>query len=69
MLPETPAGQIGLRAGDLITSVDGAPVNSAAGLSGIIDRHRPGDTVMLSWLDRMGNPRTAPVVLGKGPVG
>lgn len=69
VLPETPAGQIGLRAGDLITSVDGAPVNSAAGLSGIIDRHRPGDTVMLSWLDRMGNPRTAPVVLGKGPVG
>lgn len=69
VLPETPAGQVGLRTGDLITSVDGAPVNSAADLSAIVDRHRPGDTVMLSWIDRMGNPRTAPVVLGKGPVG
>lgn len=69
VLPETPAGQVGLRSGDLITGVDGTPVNTAADLSNIVDRHRPGDTVMLSWIDRMGNPRTAPVVLGKGPAG
>jgi len=69
VLPDTPAGLVGLRAGDLITSVDGAPVNSAADLSNIVDGHRPGDTVMLSWIDRTGVPRTAPVVLGKGPVG
>lgn len=69
VLPDTPAGQVGLRGGDLITAVDGAPVNSAADLSNIVDRHRPGDTVMLSWIDRAGVPRTAPVVLGKGPVG
>jgi hypothetical protein len=25
--------------------------------------------VMLTWIDRFGNPRTVPVVLAKGPVG
>lgn len=69
VLPDTPAGRVGLRAGDLITAVDGAPVTAAADLSNIVDGHRPGDTVMLTWIDRMGNPRSAPVVLGKGPVG
>jgi len=69
VLPDTPAGQVGLRGGDLITAVDGVPVNAAADLSNIVDRHRPGDTVVLTWIDRMGNPRSAPVVLGKGPVG
>ena len=43
-----PAGQTGLRVGDLITAVDGAAVNSAADLSNIVDGHRPGDTVILS---------------------
>ena len=69
VLPDAPAAQIGLRPGDVITMVDGTPVNSAADLSNVVDRHRPGDTVMLTWIDRMGNPRVAPVMLGKGPVG
>jgi S1-C subfamily serine protease len=69
VLPDTPAGLVGLRAGDLIISVDGAAVRSAADLSTIVDRHRPGDTVMLAWIDRSGAPRGAPVILGKGPVG
>lgn len=69
VLPDTPASFAGLRSGDLITAVDGIPVNSAGDLSGIMDQHRPGDTVTLTWLDRGGNPRTAPLVLAKGPVG
>ncbi len=69
VLPDTPAGMAGLRAGDVITAVDGIPVNAAADLSNIIDQRRPGNTVVLSWIDRVGNPRTAPVVLAKGPVG
>ena len=69
VLADTPAGQVGLRAGDLITAVDGTPVTTAADLSNIVDGHRPGDTVTLTWIDRIGNHRSAPVVLGKGPVG
>lgn len=69
VLPDTPAGQVGLRAGDVITSVDGLPVNSAADLSNIMDQRRPGNTITLNWVDRFGNPRSAPVLLAKGPVG
>ncbi len=69
VLPDTPAGGIGLFGGDLITAVDGIPVNSAADLSNLMDRRRPGDTITLTWIDRAGAPRSAPLVLAKGPVG
>lgn len=69
VLPNTPASLIGLLGGDLITAVDGIPVNSAADLSNLMDRRRPGDTVTLTWIDRAGAPRSAPLVLAKGPVG
>lgn len=69
VLPDTPASLAGLRGGDLITTVDGAPVNSAADLSGLMDQRRPGDTIVLGWIDRGGIPRSAPLVLAKGPVG
>ena len=69
VLPDTPAGIAGLRAGDVITAVDGIPVNSARDLSNIMDQRRPGNTIMLTWIDRVGVPRTVPVVLAKGPVG
>ncbi|MGI9125643.1 MAG: S1C family serine protease [Mycobacterium sp.] len=69
VLPDTPASMVGLRGGDLITAVDGIPVNSAADLSNIMDQRRPGNTIMLTWIDRSGAPRSAPVLLAKGPVG
>ncbi|MCW1960201.1 MAG: S1C family serine protease [Mycobacterium sp.] len=69
VLPDTPAGQAGLRPGDVITALDGLPINTAADLSNIMDQRRPGNTVMLTWIDRFGNPRTVPVLLAKGPVG
>jgi S1-C subfamily serine protease len=69
VLPDTPARAIGLLSGDLITAVDGIPVNSAADLSTIMDQRRPGDTITLTWVDRTGTPRSAPLVLAKGPVG
>lgn len=69
VIPDTPARAAGLLPGDVITAVDGIPVNSAADLSNIMDQRRPGDTVTLTWIDRVGNPRSAPVVLTKGPVG
>jgi S1-C subfamily serine protease len=69
VLPDTPAGQAGLRPGDIITALDGIPINSAADLSNIMDQRRPGNTILLTWIDRVGNPRVAPVLLAKGPVG
>ena len=69
VLPDTPAGQIGLFSGDVITAVDGIPINSAEDLSNVMDQRRPGDIIMLTWIDRAGIPRSAPLVLAKGPVG
>ena len=69
VLPGTPAGQIGLFSGDVITAVDGIPINSAEDLSKVMDQRRPGDIIMLTWIDRAGIPRSAPLVLAKGPVG
>ena len=68
-LPDTPAQAAGLVSGDVITAVDGIPIGAAADLSNIMDQRRPGDTIVLSWIDRGGNPRSAPVVVTKGPVG
>ena len=69
VLPDTPAQAAGLVSGDIITAVDGIPVQAAGDLSGIMDQRRPGDTIMLSWVDRAGFSRTAPVVVAKGPAG
>ncbi|MGY4709369.1 S1C family serine protease [Mycolicibacterium sp. CBM1] len=69
VLPDTPARNIGLAGGDVITAVDGVPINSASDLSNLMDAHRPGDSITLTWLDRDGNPRSAPLVLAAGPVG
>ncbi|KAA0108408.1 S1C family serine protease [Mycolicibacterium sp. P1-5] len=69
VLPDTAARGAGLAAGDVITSADGVAINTATDLSNFMDAHHPGDTVTLSWVDREGNPRSAPIVLGSGPVG
>jgi S1-C subfamily serine protease len=69
VLPGTPAGSVGLISGDVITAVDGIPINVAADLSNIMDQRRPGDVITLTWIDRGGILRSAPLVLAKGPVG
>ncbi len=69
VLPDTPALAAGLMSGDVITAVDGIAVAAAADLSAVMDQRRPGDTVVLTWVDRGGNVRSAPVVVAKGPVG
>jgi S1-C subfamily serine protease len=69
VLPDTPARQAGVLSGDVITAVDGTAIASAADLSTVMDQRRPGDTIVLTWIDRGGNLRSAPVVLAKGPVG
>jgi len=69
VLPGTPAQAIGLLGGDVITAVDGIPIASAADLSAVMNQRKPGDTVMLTWVDGGGIVRNAPLVLAKGPVG
>lgn len=68
-LPDTPARNAGLVGGDVITAIDGRPINSASDLSDIMDQHHPGDVIALTWTTRDGVVRTETLVLAKGPVG
>jgi S1-C subfamily serine protease len=77
----TPAQKAGLKAatgartingqqyatgGDVITSVDGQSVSTAAELQSLIDAHRPGDKVRLT-VTRNGSSRSVTVTLGTRP--
>ncbi|WP_375482027.1 S1C family serine protease [uncultured Mycobacterium sp.] len=64
-----PAADAGITPGDVITSVNGQPVNSATALTNILDQHHPGDSVALGLQSGMGGPRTVNVTLAPGPPG
>jgi S1-C subfamily serine protease len=50
--------------GDIITKVDGKPVATADDLAGVIQDHKPGDEVKVTYL-RAGKEHTTNVKLGK----
>ncbi|HTJ35307.1 MAG TPA: trypsin-like peptidase domain-containing protein [Dactylosporangium sp.] len=65
----SPADRAGLENGDVIRSVDGQEIGSAADLTSAIDLHHPGDEVRVVWVDRSGRTRSATVRLATGPAG
>jgi len=58
----TPAPAVGLAPGDLIVSLGGHAVTSAAGLRSAIDAYHPRNTASVSWADQSGQAHTATVV-------
>ena len=62
-----PAEGAGLAAGDVIVSVDGHAVTTAAGLSSVMAGHQPGDRVGITWTDPTGTTGSATVTLASGP--
>lgn len=62
-----PAEQIGLVAGDVITSFNGHAVTSPSSLSKLILQLRPGDRASIAWVDATGRSHSATVKLGSGP--
>lgn len=69
VLPASPASEAGIVPGDVITGFDGNAVGSDTALTDLLDRHYPGDTVTVSWLDPYGQSHQAAVGLVPGPVG
>ncbi len=63
----SPADHAGMRAGDTITSLSGAPVGSAQGLIAAIRGRRPNDRVRVYWTTAGGASRHADVTLTTGP--
>ncbi len=64
VIPNGPAAAAGLNPGEVITSVNGQPVNSATALTAILDQHHPGESVQVGLQDRIVN-----VTLADGPPG
>jgi putative serine protease PepD len=62
----TPAAKAGLKAGDVITKVDGTSIGSSDELQQAIDSLKPGDRVTLA-IRRGGQTRTVQVTLGTRP--
>lgn len=63
----TPAQQAGLQQGDVITSLDGAPISTSDDLRTALFSHHPGDIVTLGYTDTNGAAQTASLTLGSGP--
>ncbi|MGC1372757.1 MAG: DegQ family serine endoprotease [Candidatus Sulfotelmatobacter sp.] len=64
----TPGGKAGLQRGDVITEIDGQPVESANDLRLKVGTMTPGTTVHLK-VDRNGQPRDFSFALGEAPTG
>ena len=64
VIPTGPAAGAGLTPGDVITAINGQPVNSATALTNILDQHHPGESVGVGLGGRQTN-----VTLGDGPPG
>jgi serine protease Do len=60
--PGFPADKAGLKAGDIITSVDGKPIKDGDELVNIISAKKPGSTIQLGYL-RNGQNHTATVTI------
>jgi len=63
----SPAAKAGIKAGDTITAIDGAPVTSSDALGTLIKAHAAGDQVTVTWTDSGGSQHSARVTLVAGP--
>ncbi len=66
VVPGGPAAQAGLRPGDVITTINGAPATTTTQLQELTLTKKPGDTVQLGYY-RNGTQATATVTLGTQP--
>ena len=62
----TPADSAGMKAGDVVTAIDGVTVDNADDLTAKISAHQPGDKVTLT-VTRNGATKTIDVTLGTRP--
>jgi S1-C subfamily serine protease len=69
VVPSGPAQDAGLAAGDVITAIDGKPIDSATSLTDVMDTHHPGDRLTLTVANAGGAQRQVQVKAIEGPVG
>jgi S1-C subfamily serine protease len=62
-----PAQAAGLSAGDVITSVNGSPINSPTDLTRYMNSQRVGEKATVRWVDPKGQHRSATLNFIQGP--
>jgi putative serine protease PepD len=62
----TPATAAGLKAGDLVTAIDGQAITSTDQFIAVIDNYAPGQTITVT-LTRQGQTKQIKVTLGTRP--
>lgn len=67
VLSGSPAAQVGITAGDVITSLGGQPATTSSGLQSDLDSSRPGQQATVNWTDTSGQSHTATLTLAQGP--
>jgi putative serine protease PepD len=65
--PGSPAGRAGIRAGDLVTAVDGTATPDPATLADVLAGLKPGQTVAVAVTHPDGERQTVQVTLGRYP--
>ena len=65
--PGSPAATTGLAAGDVVTGLGGAVVDSKDALQSILLEHHAGDKVSLSWETPQGKQQQATITLAAAP--
>ena len=62
----SPADKAGLKAGDVVTAIDGTSITSADDLTSQVGAHQPSDTITVT-VTRNGSPKDIKVTLGVRP--
>lgn len=65
-LPDSPAGEAGAKAGDLLVKINGEPAEDSATARALLAEVRPGDSVELVVQNSSGTERTLSVTAGEG---
>ncbi|MDR1990423.1 MAG: PDZ domain-containing protein, partial [Acidobacteriaceae bacterium] len=63
----SPAYAAGLDIDDEVTSIDGVDVVAVATIDSVIGRHKPGDTISVTYIERSGDKKTTRVTLVEDP--
>lgn len=69
VLAGSPVARAGLAAGDVIVSLAGHRIASAADVQAAMVQHHPGDRVAINWIDQAGQAHSTTVTLAIGPAG
>src|SRR5215510_7528171 len=64
--PSTPAASAGLKAGDVVVEVDGKTISSGDDLTRVIDDHKPGDKISVTY-KRSGSEHSVTLTLATRP--